>query len=151
MSNHSNRKFKKVSKTECFKISFLEVPILEHEKLDRFTDTVPMNNVKIDNRIWRQQMVHNQFQNFQRQVYVNPAIFQLLAGNIFSKSSVDISTSFIQVFYVPFFWSKKSRIFTTDSNFSKNDVLINSLVCERNSVRLFNLYWWMKRTVTQLS
>ena len=76
---------------------------MEHEKLDRFTDTVPMNNVKIDNRIWRQQMVHNQFQNFQRQVYVNPAIFQLLAGNIFSKGSVDISTSFIQVFYVPFF------------------------------------------------
>ena len=67
------------------KIIFLEVPILEHGENDGFTDTVqsvPMNSIKIDNRVWRQQMLQNQFQNFQRQVYVNPAVFQLLAGRI---------------------------------------------------------------------
>ena len=76
----------KIQKFLLAKISFLEVPISEHEENDRFTDTVqsvPMNSVKIDNRVWRQQMLHNQFKNFQRQVYVNPAVFQLLAGRIF--------------------------------------------------------------------
>ena len=57
---------------------------MEHVESDRLTETVQMNNVKIDNRIWRQQMLHNHIQNFQRQVYpVNPAIFQLLAGKVF--------------------------------------------------------------------
>ena len=76
---------KNVSKIFGFlKISFLEVPIFEHVESDQSTETVQMNNVKIDNRIWRQQMLHNHIQSFQRQVYpVNPAIFQLLAGKVF--------------------------------------------------------------------
>ena len=114
LSNHSNRKFKKVSKIEFLKISFLEVPILEHEKIDRLTDAVPMNNVKIDNRIWRQQMIHNHFQNFQRQVYVNPTIFQLLAGKIFPSAVLTVRDRKI----ISFFDYENAYV-------SKNDFLIN--------------------------